>query len=77
MDGLPAWADAILDTLSFFSSRFLSIVINAVPFLLLGALGSGLIEVFFEPKELSGWFPSAAASERFYRQPPGFFLPGR
>ena len=75
LDGLPAWADAILDTLSFFSSLFLTIVINAVPFLLLGALGSGLIEVFFEPREISAWFPRQPLLSAFTGSFLGFFFP--
>ncbi len=43
---------AFSDTLIVFSTRFLGIFIEAVPFLLLGTLVSGLIEAFLDPADL-------------------------
>ncbi len=40
------------DTLIVFSTRFLGVFIEAVPFLLLGTLVSGLIEAFLDPADL-------------------------
>jgi uncharacterized membrane protein YraQ (UPF0718 family) len=47
----------ILDILSQFTAVFLGIFIEAVPFLLLGTLASGLVEVFFEREELVRLLP--------------------
>ncbi|MGB1286935.1 MAG: permease [Aggregatilineales bacterium] len=43
--------------LQIFTTRFLGIFIEAVPFLLLGTLTSGLIEVFIHPDDLIRWLP--------------------
>ncbi len=43
--------------LSSFSLVFLGIFVEAVPFLLLGSLASGLLEVFIAPQTLARWFP--------------------
>lgn len=40
-----------------FSTRFLGIYIEALPFLLLGALTSGLIDAFIRPTDISHWLP--------------------
>lgn len=40
-----------------FSTRFLGIFIEAAPFLLLGALVSGLLEVFISREDIVGWIP--------------------
>ncbi len=42
----------VADTLTVFSTRFLGIFIEAVPFLLLGTLTSGLIEAFLSQDDL-------------------------
>jgi uncharacterized membrane protein YraQ (UPF0718 family) len=42
---------------SIFSTRFLGIFIEAVPFLLLGSFTSGLIEAFVRPDDLVRWMP--------------------
>ena len=55
--GLPAWAAALLDLLSSFSAVFLGIFIEAAPFLLLGTLGSGIVEVFLDRDDLAQWLP--------------------
>lgn len=54
---LGGWP-ALLDRLSSFTTIFLSIFIEASPFLLLGSLGSGIIEVFFADQDISRWVPS-------------------
>jgi uncharacterized protein len=43
--------------LSIFSTRFLGIFIEAVPFLLLGTLASGLIEAFVTRDDIVRWLP--------------------
>ena len=43
--------------LRIFSTRFLGIFIEAVPFLLLGTLVSGLLEVFVRPEDITRWVP--------------------
>lgn len=43
--------------ISIFSTRFLGIFIEAVPFLLLGTLVSGLIEAFISADDIARWTP--------------------
>lgn len=43
--------------ISIFSTRFLGIFIEAVPFLLLGTLVSGLIEAFVSADDIARWTP--------------------
>lgn len=43
--------------LSIFSTRFLGIFIQAVPFLLLGTLAAGLIDSFISPDDIARWVP--------------------
>ena len=43
--------------LSIFSTRFLGIFIEAVPFLLLGTLASGLIDAFIGADDIARWVP--------------------
>jgi hypothetical protein len=47
----------VMDRLSNFTTVLLGIFIEAAPFLLLGSLGSGIIEVFFEQEDFSRWVP--------------------
>lgn len=54
---LPAWAAVLLDALSNLSTVFLGIFIEAVPFLLLGTLASGIVEVFLDSDDLARWVP--------------------
>ena len=52
------------DRLNVFAVVFLGIFIEAVPYLLLGTLASGLVEVFFDQSQMSQWIskrPIAAA----------------
>lgn len=48
---------AVVDGVSNFSAVFLGIFIEAAPYLLLGTLASGLVEVFFSADELSRLLP--------------------
>lgn len=57
LEQLPAWIVGWLDLLSSFAAVFLGIFIEAVPFLLLGALASGIVEVFIDRAELARWMP--------------------
>jgi uncharacterized protein len=43
--------------ISIFTTRFLGIFIEAVPFLVLGTLTSGLIEAFLRPSDLTRYLP--------------------
>src|SRR5439155_4570720 len=55
-----AAANAHIDvgaTLNAFSTRFLSVFIEAAPFLLLGTLLSGLIDTFVAPEHIARWVP--------------------
>lgn len=52
------------DRLNIFAAVFLGIFIEAVPYLLLGTLASGLVEVFVDRERMSRWIsgrPAAAA----------------
>ncbi len=55
---------------SIFSTRFLGIFIEAVPFLLLGTLTSGLIDVFVRPEDLVRYLPK----NRFLSTVAGAFM---
>lgn len=55
--GLPVWISAYLDALANFSTAFLSISLEAAPFLLLGVLASGIVELFFTREEILRWSP--------------------
>lgn len=48
---------ALLDSLSTFTTIFLGIFIEAAPFLMLGTLASGLVEVFFNQGDFSRLVP--------------------
>ena len=51
---------AIADQVSNFTTVFLGIFIEAAPFLLLGTLASGLVEVFVSREEIARLFPRRA-----------------
>lgn len=53
---LNAGADPTI-TLQIFSTRFLGIFIEAAPFLLLGSLVSGLLEVYVTREDIVRWVP--------------------
>ena len=48
---------SVPDRLHTFTTIFLGIFIEAVPFLLLGTLASGFVEVFVRPETLARWIP--------------------
>lgn len=48
---------SLLDQISIFSTIFLGIFIEAAPFLMLGTLASGLVEVFLNQNDFSRWVP--------------------
>jgi len=54
---LPAWAAGGLDWLSSFAAVFLAIFIEAAPFLLLGSIASGMVEVFIGREDILRWAP--------------------
>jgi uncharacterized membrane protein YraQ (UPF0718 family) len=60
LGGLPPVLLGWLDGLSGFSAVFLGIFIEAAPYLLLGTLASGLVEVFISREDLARWIPRRA-----------------
>lgn len=44
-------------TINIFTTRFLGIFVEAVPFLLLGSITSGLIEMFIKTDDILRWLP--------------------
>lgn len=56
MDATAGWS-GVLDRLSNFSTIVLGIFIEAAPFLLLGSLASGLVEVFMVEENIGRWIP--------------------
>ncbi len=75
LGGLPDGLAIILETLSNFSAVFLGIFIEAVPFLLLGTLASGLVEVFISREELVRWIPQRGAGSALAGSLLGLFFP--
>ena len=57
IDAAFAAPASIPDRLHTFTTIFLGIFIEAVPFLLLGTLASGFVEVFVRPEALARWIP--------------------
>ena len=57
IDAAFAASVSIPDRLHTFTTIFLGIFIEAVPFLLLGTLASGVVEVFVRPETLARWIP--------------------
>jgi uncharacterized membrane protein YraQ (UPF0718 family) len=60
----PGFLPWFWDRLNVFATVFLGIFIEAVPYLLLGTLASGLVEVFLDRDQISKWIshrPVAAA----------------
>lgn len=53
----PIWFQRVMDWLSTFAAVFLGIFIEAVPYLLLGTLASGMVEVFFDSQALTKLIP--------------------
>ena len=65
----------VIDLLSQFTAVFLGIFIEAVPFLLLGTLASGLVEVFFDREELARILPRQPFLAALTGSLLGLFLP--
>jgi uncharacterized membrane protein YraQ (UPF0718 family) len=65
----------LFDLVSQFTSVFLGIFIEAVPFLLLGTLASGLVEVFFNREELARVLPRQPLLAALTGSMLGLFLP--
>lgn len=61
--------------ISIFSTRFLGIFIEAVPFLLLGTLVSGLLEVFVRPEDIARFVPRRAVPATIAGTLMGFAFP--
>ena len=57
IDAAFAAPTSVADRLHTFTTIFLGIFIEAVPFLLLGTLASGFVEVFVRPEALARWLP--------------------
>lgn len=62
-------------TLNIFSTRFLGIFIEAAPFLLLGTVTSGLIEVFIKPEDITRLLPRRAVPATIAGAFMGFAFP--
>jgi uncharacterized membrane protein YraQ (UPF0718 family) len=62
-------------TLNTFSVRFLSVFIEAAPFLLLGTLLSGVIDTFVSPKHIARWVPHNTVLGVIVGAFAGFLLP--
>ncbi len=57
LQSVRSGAIAIPDQLSLFTTIFLGIFIEAAPFLLLGTLASGIVEIFFRRDQLQRFIP--------------------
>ncbi|HLB47789.1 MAG TPA: permease [Anaerolineales bacterium] len=64
-----------VDRLSTFTTIFLGIFIEAAPFLLLGTLGSGLVEVFFNKDDLNRLIPRTPLAGAIVGGLMGLFFP--
>lgn len=65
----------VFEGISMFTMVFLSIFIEAAPFLLAGALGSALVEVFFTHTDISRWLPKHPVAGALSGVLLGFFFP--
>jgi uncharacterized protein len=72
---LPVWASRPLEVLSAFTTVFLGIFIEAAPFLLLGTIASGVVEIFFGPGELACWVPKNRIMSALSGSLLGMFFP--
>jgi hypothetical protein len=75
LGGLPPVLLSLLDGLSGFSAVFLGIFIEAAPFLLLGTLASGLVEVFITREDMARWIPHRAFTGALAGGLLGLFFP--
>jgi uncharacterized membrane protein YraQ (UPF0718 family) len=67
--------NTIFDLLSQFSAVFLGIFIEAVPFLLIGTLASGVVEVFFSREEFAHLLPRSPFLGALAGSLMGLFIP--
>jgi uncharacterized membrane protein YraQ (UPF0718 family) len=65
----------VMDRLSIFTTIFLGIFIEAAPFLLLGTLASGLVEVYVGPDELQRLAPRRPLAAALFGGVMGMFFP--
>jgi uncharacterized protein len=72
---LPSFFTNLIDHLSTFTTVFLGIFIEAVPYLLLGTLASGLIEVFFRQEEIASFIPRKVLAGTVVGSLLGLFFP--
>jgi uncharacterized protein len=72
---LPAPVTVSLNGLSIFAAIFLGIFIEAAPYLLLGTLASGLVEVFFNRDEIAALFPRKGFMGAIVGSSLGLFFP--
>jgi uncharacterized protein len=72
---LPAPVSTTLNNLSIFSAIFLGIFIEAAPYLLMGTLASGLVEVFFKRDEIAALFPRKGIVGALVGSSLGLFFP--
>lgn len=75
LTALISGSDDPVTLLSIFSTRFLGIFIEAVPFLLLGTLVSGLLEVFVRPEDIARFVPRRAVPATLVGTLMGFAFP--
>lgn len=75
LGGLPLPLVIFLDRLSGFGAVFLSIFIEAAPFLLLGSLAAGLVEEFVSRDDLAHWIPRGVVPGALLGGLIGLFFP--
>lgn len=73
--GLPAWVLQPFELLNAFAAIFLGIFIEAVPYLLMGTLASGLVEVFFKREDLASLIPKTPLGGALAGSLLGLFFP--
>jgi len=71
----PHWLGVSLDSVSALSTIFLGIFVEGVPFLLLGTLASGLIEVFISSGNLARFIPNHPVGAALVGSMMGLFFP--
>lgn len=69
------WLAGVMDQLSIFTNIFLGIFIEALPFLLLGTLVSGLVEIYISSEDLSRLTPHGAVAGALSGSVLGLFIP--
>ncbi len=72
---LPPVVTSALDGVSGFAAVFMGIFIEAAPFLLLGTLASGVVEIFISREDLARWIPRHALGGALAGGLLGLFFP--